>query len=475
MKVEKVLKSDKYKTINRVSSNASLFGLATAMLVPTLGASITNVALPTFATSFNASLTDVNWILIAYFISITSLVISAGVLGDRFGKKRLLLIGISVFLVCSMMCALATELWVLIVARLFQGIGAAIIIALTLAIASMTLPKQNTGTVMGLLGAMSATGTALGPIIGGFIINMFGWPFIFWLMIPLAATSFIICSIFIQDDKPNILTSKKIDLLGTFFLGSSCTFYALCTSDDASFLSESSGTWLLLSISFFVFFIQSQRQMNNPLVDLSLFKHKLRNMALFTNFIVDAVAMATLVIGAFYLTYALKLSALNVGLVMSSGPTIAALTGYLSGKLVDVFGDKPIMFLGLAQMCLGAILFALLPLYFGWYGYIAAIVILTPGRQMFLASNHTYILHTANDSQKGLLSGMLNLSKNLGLLTGASLAVGFFAFRVQLKDISQASYYQLDTAFSETFLTAALFIFLCLVGIAYFHRQEFNK
>ena len=153
--------------------------LCLAILLPALGTSIANVALPTLAQAFDASFQQVQWIVLAYLLAITTLIVSVGRLGDIVGRRRLLLAGLVLFTAASVLCGTAPTLWLLIAARAAQGLGAAVMMAIAMALVGETVPKARTGRAMGLLGTMSAIGTALGPTLGGVLISGLGWQAIF--------------------------------------------------------------------------------------------------------------------------------------------------------------------------------------------------------------------------------------------------------------------------------------------------------
>ncbi len=163
------------------------------MLLSSLGTSIANVGLPTLAHAFTASFQQVQWVVLAYLLAITTLVVSVGRLGDITGKRRLLLCGIYLFTAASVLCGLAPALGLLIAARAAQGLGAAIMMALTMAFVGETVAKEKTGSAMGLLGTMSAIGTALGPSLGGILIAGFGWRSIFFINLPLGSPDIPSC------------------------------------------------------------------------------------------------------------------------------------------------------------------------------------------------------------------------------------------------------------------------------------------
>ena len=186
----------------------ALAGLALSVLLSSLGTSIANVALPSLAEAFNASFQAVQWIVIAYLLAITTLIVSAGRLGDIIGRRRLLLVGISLFTLASLLCGLAPTLWLLIAARALQGLGAAIMMALALAFVGETVPKEKTGSAIGLLGTMSAIGTALGPSLGGVLIAGFGWQAIFFINLPLGALTLFLAHRYLPVEQRKAKTER---------------------------------------------------------------------------------------------------------------------------------------------------------------------------------------------------------------------------------------------------------------------------
>ena len=171
------------------------------MLLSSLGTSIANVALPTLAQAFAASVQEIQWIVLAYLLASTTLIVSVGRLGDLTGRRRLLLAGMVLFAVASVLCGAAPTLWLLIAARAGQGLGAAIMMALAMAFVGETVPKAQTGSAMGLLGTMSAIGTALGPTLGGLLIAGLGWPAIFFVTGALGMLTLLLAQRFLPGDR----------------------------------------------------------------------------------------------------------------------------------------------------------------------------------------------------------------------------------------------------------------------------------
>ena len=199
-----------------------------AMLLSSLGTSIANVGLPTLAQVFNASFQQVQWVVLAYLLAITTLIVSVGRLGDVIGRRRLLLAGIFLFTVASALCGFAPTLWLLVAARAAQGLGAAIMMALTMAFVGETVNKEKTGSAMGLLATLSAVGTALGPSLGGVLIAGFSWRAMFLVNVPLGILTFLLARRHLPVDRRGPKTDRSgFDHMGTLLLALTLAAYAL--------------------------------------------------------------------------------------------------------------------------------------------------------------------------------------------------------------------------------------------------------
>jgi EmrB/QacA subfamily drug resistance transporter len=332
------------------------------MLLSSLGTSIANVGLPTMAEAFNASFQEVQWVVLAYLLAIITVIVSVGRLGDITGRRRLLLAGILLFTVASVLCGVAPTLWPLIAARAAQGLGAAVMMALTMAFVGETVPKEKTGSAMGLLGTMSAIGTALGPSLGGVLIAGLGWPAIFLINVPLGILALVLAYRYLPIDRQGPKTdSAGFDTMGTLLLALALAAYALAmTMGRGSFGPLNMA--LLLAAAFGVgLFVLAETRARSPLIRLAMFRNPVLSAGFAMSTLVTTVVMATLVVGPFYLSGALALDAFRVGLVMSSGPIVAALTGVPAGRIVDRFGAHRMSIVGLIGMAVGSSILPMLP------------------------------------------------------------------------------------------------------------------
>lgn len=378
------------------------------MLLAALGTSIANIALPTLVQAFDAPFAQVQSVVVAYLAALTLSAVFVGRLGDRFGLRLMFLAGLTLFALASLLCGIAPNLWMLIAARALQGIGAAFLMTLTMALMRETAGENQMGKAMGLLGTMSALGTALGPSLGGLMLSTLGWRGVFLVQVPLASLAIGLAIKTLPADRPR----------------------------------QSAGTTSLLTL------------LTHQLVP-----------SLAVNVIVAAVMMTTLVIGPFYLGIGLALPTLLVGLVMSVGPVISILGGVPTGWAVDRWGTTKILFSGLALLTLGTILLAILPALFGVGGYIIAIIVLTPGYQLFQSANNTAVLAHIPRQARGTVSGLLSLSRNAGLILGASAMGAIFASGVGTSELAQAMPSAIASGMQLTFgIAAALMVLACVIA-----------
>ncbi|MDX6914187.1 MFS transporter [Pectobacterium carotovorum] len=386
--------------------------LALSILSASLGTSIANIALPTLTEIFSAPFAQVQAVVIAYLAAMALSVVIAGRLGDRYGLKPVFIAGLGLFAVASLLCAVAPQLWSLIGARALQGIGAAFLMTLSMALLRQTAGENHVGRAMGILGTVSALGTALGPSVGGVLLTAAGWRSLFWVQIPLVTIVLFLAFALLPD------TPVK------------------------------------------------EKTQNSGLSPTTILPNLIVNAA------VSSVMMTTLVVGPYYLGSGLGLKDTLVGLVMAIGPAIAIFIGVPSGRLVDTWGFERALIAGLSLAVTGTFMLAILPNLLGVAGYILAITILTPGYQLFQAANNTATLAEVPGNQRGTVSGLLNLSRNIGLIAGASIMGQAFALGAGTEDFTHAAPASLANGMQLTFFLAGGII---VVAIAFAHLPRWKR
>lgn len=422
------LKHGKVRTSGGGAPSAALAtaGLALATLLPSMSTSSANVALPTLARFFDAPFEDVQWVVLANLLALTALVVSAGRLGDVFGRRRVLLAGIAVFGLASLAAAAAPGLWTLSAARAAQGVGAAAMMALSMALIGDAAAKNKVGGALGLLGTVSATGTALGPSLGGVLIAAFGWHAIFLINVPLAALAWIFIAKAMPLDAPGTARAP-FDARGTALLAFTLGAAALAVSRMTQAPVGTTAALLSSAAAGGFVFWRLQRSAASPLVRLSLFDTPAVASGFAMSAAITAIVMASLVAGPFYLALGLQLDAAEIGLAMSAGPIVAALSGAPAGRLADRIGPPAVAVAGLACVSAGAAVLPVTALAFGVAGYVGPLMLITGGYAFFQAANNAQVMTSVASDQRGVASGLLTLARNMGLVTGAAVPGAVFA------------------------------------------------
>ena len=445
------------------SAGWALASLSLSMLLSSMGTSIANVGLPALAQAFTASFQAVQWVVLAYLLAITTLIVSAGRLGDLIGRRRLLLAGVAGFTVASVMCGVAPTLGLLIAARAVQGLGAAIMMALTMAMVGETVPKSRTGSAMGLLGTMSAIGTALGPSLGGVLIAGPGWRAIFLVNVPLGLATLFLAHRHLPDDRGSSQAGGAgFDPLGTLMLALALAAYALAMTMGRGSFGLLNLVLLSAAVLGAVLFVRTEARTTSPLIRLTMLRDPRLSAGLAMSMLVSTVMMATLVVGPFYLSRALGLATAPVGLVLSIGPLMAALAGVPAGRIADRFGAPRATLAGLIAMAAGSIALSMAPATSGIPGYAVPIAVLTVGYALFQTANNTAVMADVGAQQRGVVSGLLSLSRNLGLITGASVLGALFAFASGTSKVTTAGPQAVAGGMRITFAVAALLIIAAL-------------
>ena len=408
------------------SDRWTLAALSLVMLMPSLDTGIANAGLPILAQAFAASFEQTQWIVVAYLLSVTTLIVSVGRFGDIVGRRKLLLNAITVFTLASAACGLAPSLSWLLAARAAQGVGAAGMMVLAIALARDSVATERTGRSMGRLGAMSAIGTALGPSLGGVLMTSLGWRSIFLINVPVGFLAYQLVRRHVATDPLDAFSRRhSLDIAGTVLLAITLGAYAL----SATVTPFAAANAILLLVSAFAgsAFYAVERRAPFPLLRVSGIRDRAFSNGLMMSALVSTVMMTTLVVGPFYLSRVFELDAMAAGLVLSAGPIVAAMAGPPAGRLVDTLGAQRVTAGGLMGIAAGAIALVIVPSTLGVPGYVAPIALMTAGYAAFQAANNTAIMAGVAADQRGAVAGLLSLSRNLGLMTGAAVMPAVFA------------------------------------------------
>lgn len=402
--------------------------LASAMAF--IDGTVVNIALPAIQRDFATDFAVLQWVVNAYALMLAGLILAGGGLGDRLGRRRVFVTGISIFAVGSLGCAAASGPGLLIAARAFQGIGAALLVPQSLAIIAATFPREVRGKAIGLWAGASAITTALGPPLGGFLINSLDWRWVFWINLPLSVGALWLTLCHVPESRDETATGPLDWIGGTLAV----LAFGMLTFGLTS-LSEGPGpaawTTLVTGVVGIAAFIEAEKRVRNPLTPPVLFRDRTFLSAnLMTLFLYGALG-AVLFLLPFDLIERRGLSATEAGLTfLPLGLAIGLLSRPL-GALADRIGTRPLLTAGSGTVALAAAVLAIsVPSY--RTGILVPVVGLALGMAMVVAPLTTTVMNAVPDSLSGAASGVNNAASRLaGLLAiaicGLVASTVFFA------------------------------------------------
>ncbi|MBA3379728.1 MAG: DHA2 family efflux MFS transporter permease subunit, partial [Chloroflexia bacterium] len=319
-----------------------------ALFMAILDNLVVNVALPTISEDFGPTTTQLQWIVSAYTLVFAALQITAGGLGDRLGRKKFFLIGVTIFTVTSALAALVQNTEWLIIARAAQGVGAAFIMPLSLSLISAAFPPEERGKALGIWSAVSVSGLAFGPIVGGFIVEYFAWQWIFLINVPIGIVAFLITSAVVsesRDESGDVATDIPGTILVTAAIAS--LTFALIEAGERGWGDSLIVAGFALSAVLFAAFIYVEQRTEKPMVPLRFFKS-----STFTGANLDSFAISFFISGiAFSMTLYWQnvhgFSAIRTGLTMLPMVITMMVFSPISGALVNRIGTRNLITVGM--------------------------------------------------------------------------------------------------------------------------------
>ncbi|MGD9316672.1 MAG: MFS transporter [Anaerolineae bacterium] len=404
--------------------------VAMGVFLATIDGSIVNVALPTLVRAFDTEFAVVQWVVLAYLLTVTTLMLSVGRLGDMVGKKPLYATGFVVFTLGSVLCGLAPTVYWLIGFRVLQAIGAAMLMALGMAIVTEAFPPSERGRALGISGTMVSVGIVVGPVLGGLLIGALSWHWIFFVNLPVGIVGTWMVIRFVPVLKP--AGGQRFDLVGalTLFLCLMALLMALTLGQQVGFAETIVLALFAASLVLLALFLAIERRIRYPMIDLRLFRDRLFNINLVTGFIIFVCMSGTIILMPFYLENVLGYTPRSVGLLLAIVPIALGITAPISGSLSDRFGPRPIIVAGLLMLLLGFSAVSTLSTGTTALGYVLRFLPIGIGIGTFQSPNNSAVMGAVPRSRLGIASGLLSLTRTLGQTTGIAALGALWATHV---------------------------------------------
>lgn len=439
---------------------------------------IVNVALPTLAAEFNASFATVQWVVLAFLLGLSVLLLSVGRLADMAGKKRIFTAGLVIFVIGSVLCGVAPSIYALILARLVQAVGASMTIALGVAIVTETWPPQQRGQAIGFSAGVIALGIVVGPALGGLIISVLSWRWIFFVNVPLGVIALTLIWRYIPPLLPKA-THERFDFLGAGVLGLGLLslLLALTVGQGLGFTDPRIVALFAVAAAALVVFVVVERRVAYPMVDLGLFRNVQFSLNLVTGLLTFVAISAVTFLLPFYLQLVLALPVAKVGLLIAVVPMVLAVLGPLSGSLSDRFGTRPVSVFGLILLLTGYLTASTMNETTTPLGYVLRMLPIGLGMGIFQSPNNSAVMGAAPRNRLGIASGLLSMTRTLGQTTGIAFLGALFASRLgyyagQPVDISDAPAAVMVSALHDQFLVVAALIAAGLLLALWAWRRE---
>ncbi|WP_274365002.1 MFS transporter [Paenibacillus thermotolerans] len=395
--------------------------LVLSLLVIGFDMTILNVALPTMSKELNAGTGDLQWVMDAYLLVFATLLIPAGSLGDRYGRKKLLLLGLLLFGITSIAAGFATNIETVIVARACMGIGGAILMPLTFSILPTIFPPEEQGKASAIWAASSSFGLLIGPFLGGLLIEHFSWGSVFFINVPIVFTVLVAGIYFIPESKnPN---APRIDWLGMILSTSGFTLliYGIIEAPQAGWFHSESIVCMIGGFIALTAFIVWQKMARAPMVDLQLFRIRSFTWATIALCFIMFVLNGFLFFVTQYLQFTLNNSAYETGIKLIPFMAGMVVSSLLCNRLSTVLGNKLVLVAGINILAAGLLIFSFVRPETGYHFTAVCLTIQGIGVGFSMAPAMTAVMSSLPIAQVGVGAGVNNALRQVSGTLGVAI------------------------------------------------------
>ena len=436
--------------------------LTTGFFMIMLDTTIVNVAIPAMSAGLKTTLDQILWVLNSYILVYAVLLITAGRLGDLYGQRSLFALGLAIFTIASGLCGFAQDANQLIVARILQGVGGALLTPQTLAILTTLFPPERRGAAFGIWAGVAGLATLAGPTLGGAIVTYIDWRWIFFVNVPIGIAALVLTFVIIPDVRPG--RRHGWDIVGTILATAGLFGLIFGLIEGERFNWGQIGSTVItipevigLGVILLVVFVIWERYQPEPLVPLSLFEE--RNFAV-ANWMAAAIAfgmMSLFLPIVIYLQSVRDFSALTAGLTLAPMSLTSMFVAPVAGRMADRIGGKYILLTGILVFAIG---FGTITFVAGpdstWINFLVPAIVAGAGMGMTFAPMTTVAMRNISPRMAGAASGVLNTTRQVGAAVGSAVVGAVLQNRLAItlhdQAVSQAS--ALPAAYRDQFVKA---------------------
>ncbi len=409
-----------------------LFAVMIGGFMVSVDGSAVNLILPTLIADLHTSFAIVQWVVIGYLLVVTSLVMIMGCLGDLRGKKSVYFSGFIIFTFGSLLCGLAGTIWWLIVCRIIQGIGGAMILALGFAVATEAFPPEERGRAMGILASVVTLGLIIGPVVGGILVDIFSWHWIFFINLPLGLLGISLVKNFVVANIPD--EQRGFDLAGTvlFFISMLSIVIGLTLGQKSGFLSLWPTVLFVCFLASGSAFLFVEHWVSAPFIELRLFKSISFTTNLLVMFLFYLVIGGFFILAPFFFQDILGLLPNRVGILFGAMSVMMVLFSPLSGILSDKLGTPGIICLSLLMLLATFLAFwAFLDTEITVLSCFIGMILVGIAMGLYMSPSHSAVMGAVPRAYLGIASGLLILCRTLGQTVGVAFWGSLWVLQTQ--------------------------------------------
>jgi EmrB/QacA subfamily drug resistance transporter len=420
---------DKDRAKTHQTPNWLIFLLvAIGIFMATLDGSIVNIALPSIMADFAVPLATIQWVVMIYLLTVTSLLLSFGRLSDIKGRRRVYSLGLCLFSLGSLFCGMAPSAGWLIGARFFQGLGAAMNMACTPALVIDTFPEGERGKAIGMMGSVTAFGLTAGPALGGLLIHYFSWRAIFYINIPIGLLTAAGVFFLLKGSKADVSRPETFDWPGAVFLAVllGALLMAFTHAYDWGYLSFRILALITLAVIAGICLLYVETRVRHPILSRSLFSIRLFSMPIVSAVILFVCLFTIVFLMPFYLIHPGEYPVNAAGGTMACVFVALFIVSPLSGALYDRIGSRLLCTFGMAIIGVSLFSLATIPADISFFSIIWRLSLAGIGTSIFLPPNSAAAFSAVAPKNRGVASATVAAARNLGMVLGVAIAGAIF-------------------------------------------------